>query len=118
MTSTQYSSLLFRRVAKLVFSSSVITFLHALVGPKRFRSYVIIFFERSYIFGVNLSHSLGMLLKENGYKVYKHQNKSRAKIKSINFHSPGRRFLSGQLLRQLSKNTVYVINKVIKYSKT
>lgn len=60
--------LLFCRVAKLIFSSSIIAFLHALVGPKRFRSYVIIFFEGSYIFGVNFSHGLGMLLRENGNK--------------------------------------------------
>ena len=111
-------SLLFRRVAKLVFSSSVVAFLHALIGPKRFRSYVIIFFEGGYIFGVNFSHGLGMLLRENrntGTSTSK-QN-SFKKIKFIYFNSLRRRFESGQLLRQLRRNKVYVINKVIKHSR-
>lgn len=62
------TDLLFRRVAKLILSSPIIALLHALVSPKRFCSYVIIFFKSSYIFGVNFSHGLGMLLRENGKK--------------------------------------------------
>lgn len=63
-----HSDLLFRRVAKLVLSSSVITFLHALIAPERSGSYVIVVFEGSNIFGVNLSHGLCMLLNKNRVK--------------------------------------------------
>ena len=77
-----HSDLLFRRVAKLVLSSSVITFLHALIAPERSGSYVIVVFEGSNIFGVNLSHGLCMLLNKNRCKMYKHQNKSRTKKSS------------------------------------
>ena len=88
-------SLLFRRVAKLVFSSSVVAFLHSLVGPKRFRSYVIIFFEGGYIFGVNFSHGLGMLLGNGNTGTQTSKQNSFKKIKFIYFNSLRRRFESG-----------------------
>lgn len=52
----------------MVLSSSVITFLHALIAPERSGSYVIVVFEGSNIFGVNLSHGLCMLLNKNRVK--------------------------------------------------
>lgn len=59
-------SLLFCRVVKLVFFFFVVVFLYFLVGLKRFCSYVIIFFEGGYIFGVNFLYGFGMFLGENG----------------------------------------------------
>lgn len=76
--------LLFSRIAELVLSSSVVTFLHALVTPKWFSSFVIWIFEGRYIFRIYFSNVLGVLLKkmENKRQIFKeHQLKIRTQKK-------------------------------------